>query len=236
MSVEDHRNAQLETRSYLDANGFADHIIYGPTSKRYWSEPIRMVAINLETWGYKGCGIFSAIDGEITKWLNDSKSDSRAKTARGTFALMTVALSHLQGGTRASYAAFKAAFQDQERLEETMLRTTYYNIRPDSNPNKNQDFEAIASVGSSDLGQLIWKEILALDPHVVFISGKAGLQAVNRLLGLETQIKFRDCHVHPDGFVIQSIAHPSRSNYSKWTSAVESIEREWLHMACLVNK
>jgi hypothetical protein len=236
MSVEDHRNAQLETRSYLDDNGFSDHIFYGPTSNRYWSEPIRMVAINLETWGYKGSGIFSANDGELTKWLNDSKSDSRAKTARGTFALMTVALSHLQGGTRASYAAFKAAFHDQERLEETLLRTTYYNIRPDSNPNKNQDFEAIASVGSSDLGQLIWKEILALDPHVVFVSGKAGLQAVNRLLGLKTQIKFRDCYVHSDGFVIQSIAHPSRSNYSKWTSAVESIEREWLQMACLVNE
>jgi hypothetical protein len=236
MSVEDHRIAQLETRSYLDDNGFSDHIIYGPMSNRYWSEPIRMVAINLETWGYKGCGIFSAVDGELTKWLNDSKSDSRAKTARGTFALMTVALSHLEGGTRASYAAFKAAFQDQERLEETLLRTTYYNIRPDSNPNKNQDSEAIASVGNSDLGQLIWKEILALDPHVVLVSGKAGLNAVNRLLGVETPIKFRDCYVHSDGFVIQSIAHPSRSNYSKWTSAVESIEHEWLHMTSLVKK
>lgn len=225
MSKQEHTSAQAETLAYIDAQGITDHVIYGPMSDRYWSESIRIVAINLEPWGYGGCGIFRATDGELEKWMNDSKSGQRSKTARGTFALMAVTLSHLEGRTKASRETFRAAYRDQAVLNETLLRTTYYNMRPDSNSGKNQDIEAITSVGRSHLGQLVWKEIRALDPHVLFVSGKAGLTALNALLCLERPIRFKECFVHPDGFVIQSVGHPSRANYLQWTAAVEAIER-----------
>jgi len=223
MSQEEHRAAQEETLVYVEARGIRDHIFYGPMSDSYWNEPLRMVAINLEPWGYGGCGIFRAVDHELRKWIEDSSSGQRSKTVRGTFALMAVALSHLDGSNEASPASFQAAFRDRVLLDRTLLRTTYYNMRPESNPSKNQDIRAITSVGSSDLGRLVWREIKALDPHVVFVSGKAGLAALNALLGLDKPIGFRQCFVHPDGFMIQSIAHPSRANYSQWTAAVEAI-------------
>ena len=223
MSKEEYCTAQAETLAYINAQGIVDHIVYGPMSDRYWSEPVRMVAINLEPWGYGGCGIFRAVDSELRKWIDDSNSGQRSKTARGTFALMTVALSHLGGGNKASRASFQAAYRDRKLLEQTLLRTTYYNMRPESNSSKNQNIKAITSVGSSDLGHLIWREIKALDPHVLFVSGKAGLAALNVLLGLGKPIGFRECFTHPDGYIVQSIAHPSRANYSQWTAAVEAV-------------
>ena len=184
-----------------------------------------MVTINLETWGYQGCGIFRATDTQLKKWVDDSRSGQRSKTARGTFALMSVALSHLEGERKASHSSFSAAFRNREKLNATITKTIYYNMRPDSNSKKNQDFKAIASVGGSDLGKLIWNEIQALQPHVIFVSGVAGLASLNRLLKLKKPIKFREGSVHPDGFVIQSIVHPSRASYAQWTSAVENVEQ-----------
>ncbi len=223
MSKQEHRTAQAETLSYVNAKGITDHISYEPISDRYWSEPIRMVTINLEPWGYGGCGIFRAVDSQLRKWISDSSSKHRSKTVKGTFAMMSVALSHLEGGDKASYAAFQAAYRNQELIENTLQRTTYYNIRPESNSSKSQNIKAITSVGSSDLGRLIWKEIRALDPDVIFVSGKAGLVAINTLLGLDKPIRFKECYIHPDGFVIQSIVHPSRARYLQWTAAVEAV-------------
>jgi hypothetical protein len=222
MSKELHRRAQNETLAYLQAHGIADHMVYGPIGDRYWTESIRVVALNLEPWGYNGCGVVRVNEGELRRWFDDGKS-KRSKTVSCTLTLMSVILARVESGRPPSRDAFIAAYRDRQLLEDTLLRTTYYNIRPDSNSRKAQDFAAIAAVGRTELGRLIWSEIRALDPHVLLVSGRAGLIALNALLALEKPIGFRDHLVHPDGFFIHSIVHPSRPRYTQWVSAVEAI-------------
>lgn len=220
MPKELYINAQRATLSYLHlhARGVTDHMIYGPLSDRYWAESVRIVAINSETWGYQGCGVVRVIERDLKRWFEDSR-----KTVIGTLALTSVVLDRIMSGRAASPEVFRAAYRDRRLLAETLERMTYYNFRSDSNPRIAQNYAAIASVGQTELGRLVWHEILALDPHIVLVSGRSGLDAINALLGLETPIRFRDYFVHPSGFIIHSIAHPSRPAYTQWTAAVEAI-------------
>ena len=199
-------------------------MIYGPTSDEYWNEPVRIVALNMEPYGYDGSGLYPVDLKVLMDWIY-AKGRNRPRTARYTFALMSTIISHLENNITPSQDLCRKAHSDEAGINRTLARTAYYNIRPDSNSKKNQDFGAIASVGTSELGRLIWKEIRALDPHLLLVSGKAGLVALNNLIGMNAPIKFRDSYAHPDGFLIQSIAHPSRPKYHEWVKVVEGIWR-----------
>ena len=222
MSKQTHLEVQESIRSYLQSHGIADHMFYGPATDQYWNEPLRLVALNMEPYGYDGCGFYTVDRDVLIDWIYDV-GKTGTKTTRYTLALMSVVLSYIETGSSPSPDAFRKAFSDYDEIEKVLDRTVYYNMRPNSNLQKAQDFDAIASVGSSDLGRLIWQDIRALDPHVLFVSGWAGLVALNALLRPDEPINFRESKVHPDGFLIQSIAHPSRPNYGEWGAAVEWI-------------
>ena len=135
---------------------------------------------------------------------------------------MALVLERVTQGSHPSRESIAAAYQNKCLLEQTLDRTVYYNIRSKSNVNKKENFAAIVAMGPSNIGALIWAEILALDPHVLIISGNAGLLALNVLAKLKPILHLRQ-QVSWNGVLIQSIAHPSRPNYAAWCSVIDGI-------------
>ncbi|MGA2870114.1 MAG: hypothetical protein ABSF34_13270 [Verrucomicrobiota bacterium] len=211
--------ARGKTREFVRINNVEDHMFHGPVSDQYWAEPFRVIVINMESYGYKD---HNEVDRNmLIEWLYDA-GHKRTRTTRYTLALLALVLERVTQGSHPSRESIAAAYRNKCLLEQTLDRTVYYNIRSKSNENKKEDFAAIVAMGPSDIGVLIWAEILALDPHVLIISGNAGLVALNVLAKLKPTLHLRQ-QVSWNGVLIQSIAHPSRPNYAAWCSAIDGI-------------
>lgn len=198
-------------------------MFHGPVTDRYWSEPFRLMILNMEAYGYDG---YCEVDRDtLIDWLYDA-GDTGTRTTRYSLAILSVLLKRLEGASEASWGALQASYGDDALLEDTLDRTVYFNIRPETNTRKEQDYAAISSVGSSDIGQFIWAEIQALAPHVILVGGQAGLEALNGVSTIDPPIPFRGSIVAPSGVIIQSISHPSRPKYDEWASAIESVAQK----------
>ena len=198
-------------------------MFYGPTSERYWDEMYRVVAINMEPYGYNDAGLFHVNRDELIRWIYDA-GKTKTKTTRYTLCFLSGLLAHLNNNSIIDNNYFRRAYANSEIIEDILDRTVYYNIRPQSNIHKPQDYSAIASVGDSEYGPMIWEEIQALEPHLVFISGHAGLDALNAILKLPRSVRFCEGVFH-DRIYIQSIPHPSRPSYSYWKQVVETCKQ-----------
>jgi hypothetical protein len=193
-------------------------MFHGPVSDRYWGERFRLVAVNMESYGYGG---HCEVDRDtLIGWLYEA---GKSRTVRRTLAILAVLNRRLLKGERPTWDALRTAYADKAVLENTLDRICYYNVRTESNTSKEQDFGAIAAVGDSDMGRMVWAELRALDPHVILVSGQAGLAALNGIARLMPALSFRGAMRHPDGFIIQSIAHPSRPHYAEWAIMVEAV-------------
>ncbi|MDX2110139.1 MAG: hypothetical protein SFY80_07865 [Verrucomicrobiota bacterium] len=212
--------ARASLRKHLLDSGATHHMFYGPTTDRYWNEPFKVVAVNMEPYGYEKMGVFDVTRDDLIDWIYDA-GDTGTKTTRYTFAVLHVALACFQKKIAASREMLSAAFANDDMIEDTLDRTIYYNIRAQSNSVKPQDYAAISAVGHSDTGRYIWAEIMALRPDVVFVGGHAGLAAVNQLLSPQGPIGFRNSAV-VDGCLIYSIPHPSRPAYDAWCLAINN--------------
>ena len=220
MSDESFQRARSATRDFLSRTSAEHHMFHGPVSDRYWSEPFRVMILNMEAYGYDG---HCEVDRDtLIAWLND-EGNTGTRTTRYSLAILSVLLKRLEKSSEASWDALQAAYGDDTRLKDTLDRTVYFNIRPETNDRKEQDYAAIAGVGSSEVGKLIWAEIQSLEPHVILVGGQAGLEALNGVAAINPPIPFRGSIVDPSGLVIQSISHPSRPRYEDWASAIESI-------------
>jgi hypothetical protein len=220
MSKDSFLAARGATRDFLARSAAEHHMFHGPATDRYWSEPYRLMILNMEAYGYDG---HCEVDRDtLIDWLYDA-GNTGTRTTRYSLAILSVLLKRLEKSSEASWDALQAAYGDDTLLEDTLDRTVYFNIRPETNDRKEQDFAAIAGVGSSEVGQLIWAEIQALEPHVILVGGQAGLVALNGVAAFSPPIAFRGSFVDSSGLVIQSISHPSRPQYEEWASAVESI-------------
>ena len=220
MSRDSFIAARGATRDFLTRSAAEHHMFHGPATDRYWSERFRVMILNMEAYGYDGhCDVDRDT---LIDWLYDA-GNTGTRTTRYSLAILSVLLKRLEKSSAASWDALQAAYADDTLLEDTLDRTVYFNIRPETNKRKEQDFAAIAGVGSSEVGQLIWAEIQALEPHVILVSGQAGLVALNGVAAFNPQITFRGSMVDSSGLVIQSISHPSRPQYEEWASVIESI-------------
>ena len=220
MSRDSFIAARKITREFLARSTTEHHMFYGPATDRYWSEPFRVMILNMEAYGYHGhCEVDRVI---LTDWLYDA-GNTGTRTTRYSLAILLVLLKRLEKSSYASWDALQAAYGDDTLLQDTLDRTVYFNIRPETNERKEQDYAAIARVGSSEVGQLIWAEIQALEPQVILVGGQAGLVALNGVAAFNPPIAFRGSMVDSSGLVIQSISHPSRPQYKEWASVIESI-------------
>ena len=232
MSLDSFLAARGATREFLTRSAAEHHMFHGPATDRYWSEPFRVMILNMEAYGYDG---HCEVDRDtLIDWLYDA-GNTRTRTTRYSLAILSVLLNRLEKSSEASWDSLQAAYGDDALLEDTLDRTVYFNIRPETNERKEQDFAAIAGVGSSEVGQLIWAEIQALEPHVILVGGQAGLVALNGVAAFNPPIPFRGSIIAPSGVVIQSISHPSRPQYEEWASAIESIAQkiEESNKACM---
>ena len=208
-------------------------MFYSPATNQYWAEPFRIAAINMEPYGYENTGVYNIERDELVSWIYDA-GNCGTRTTRYTMTLLSVILSSLECSTTPTPEEFRSAFGDDEKIMNALDRTVYYNIRPQSNTQKAQDYAAISSTGGSEIGRLVWDEIQALDPHVILIAGQAGLAALNQLLLLQQPLRFRGSLIH-NGILIHSIAHPSRPSYSEWVSIVMRIVK-WTRSGALPNE
>ena len=65
----------------------------------------------------------------------------------------------------------------------------------------------------------------ALEPHVILVSGHAGLAAFNAMWHLFPELRFLEGRRHSDTTFIQSIRRPSRPNYDEYASTIADIVR-----------
>ncbi len=216
-------DARAKLLGHLTSNGVVDHMFYGPTSDRYWTEPFKLVAVNMEPYGYEGTGRYEVVRDELINWIYDA-GKTNTKTTRYTLTILGAVLDCIQNGSEPSRELLSSVYSNDEKIEDTLDRTVYYNIRAQSNSAKPQDYAAIAAVGSSEAGRLVWDEIMALKPDAILVGGQAGLAAVNGLIGSNYVLKFRES-VSIGSTLIQSISHPSRPAYDHWCDAVTRITK-----------
>ena len=225
MAIADFQSARSSTKKFLRDKGITKHNFYGPFSDQYWDEPFRIVAVNMESYGYPDLYEYERDD--LIDWLNDV-GKVRTRTARYTLSIQKVLLDIMNFGKLPTRESFTAAYGDIKTLERTLDRTVYFNIRPESNGIRAQNVAAIAATGKSDIGAFLWRELLALDPHIILISGIAGLAALNGCAKIDPPLRFREKTPISNRLLIQSIAHPSRPDYTTWCSIIEGIA-QWFN-------
>lgn len=195
-------------------------MFYGPASDEYWSAPLRVLAVNMEPYGYEDCGHTEVDLPCLVRWIR------AAKTTRCTFATLRTLIDAHAEGTLPTYEYLKMASSDEKGLEAVVRRTAYFNIRPTSNANKEQDISSITASGLDATAQFIRDEMMALEPHVVFVSGHAGLAAFNAMWMLNPGLRFLESRWHSKSMLLQSIRHPSRANYTEYASIIANLVRD----------
>ncbi len=211
------QEARANLRNGLSKAGETHHMFYGPTSDLYWEQDLKIIAVNMEPYGYQDCGLFQVKRDDLIDWIYDA-GGTGTKTTRYTLAIMALIRRCVHDKLTPSKQLLSESYHDSSLIEETLDRTVYYNIRPQSNHQKPQDYSAISSVGESSIGKLVWSEITSLSPDIILVGGQAGLEAVNELIGSEHSLTFRG-YAEVDGILIHSIPHPSRPAYEDWCEA-----------------
>ena len=224
MAKHDYFLARQQTRQFLQEAAVAHHMFYGPTSDDYWSAPLRVLAVNMEPYGYEDCGHVEVDLECLLDWMYDAGSTD-TRTVRYTLAIIRTIIDAYMSGTVPAAANLRAAYSDASGLESVARRAVYYNIRPTSNANKEQDFGSIVASGSSTIADFIRREMAALEPHVILVSGHAGLAALNAMWQLSPELRFLEGRRHSDSIFIQSIRHPSRPNYDEYASTIADMVR-----------
>lgn len=214
----DFEKARNEYAAFVESSETLDVMFHGPVDDRFWSEPFRLVIVNMESYGYQG---INHVDEAMLKdWLYDA-GGTKTRTVRYSTTLAAGILHAFRFSFSPDRNFFQAAYQNHDLLESTLQRIAYYNIRPDSNHETRQNINAIHSSGGSSIGNFVWNEITSLTPHIIIVSGLAGLNAVNKLISPISTIAFNGVCNHPDGYKIASIRHPSRPSYDSWSRLIQ---------------
>ncbi len=215
------KQARYKTEKYLEETGTKKHMFYGPASDKYWSAPLRVLLLNMEPYGYEKCDLVNVDYDVLKQWLFDA-GKTRTRTVRNSISIAYTLIEAVYNGKEPSEEAMRKAYQCRDLLESALQTVAYYNIRPTSNSEKPQDGLEICNSGLGEISKLIRAELKALEPHVIFVSGKAGLAAFNAMW--DTQLRFRQRHW--DGkTVIQSIRHPSRISYSESSKMIAEVAK-----------
>ncbi len=225
MAKHNYHFAREQTRQFLKKTGTAHHMFYGPISDDYWSAPLRVLAVNMEPYGYEDCGHVEVDWPCLRGWMYDAGS-TRTKTVRYTLAIIRMLIVSYTDSTVITAENLRTAYSDATELESIAKRAVYYNIRSISNANKNQDTAGIIASGSGDIADFTRREMVALEPHVILVSGHAGLAAFNTMWHLDPALHFLEGRRHSDSIFMQSIRHPSRPNYAEYASTITNLVRD----------
>jgi hypothetical protein len=189
MAKRDYILARQQMRQFLQDTGVDHHMFHGPTSDEYWSAPLRVLAVNMEAYGYEDCGHVEVDLPCLLNWMHD-RGRTRTKTVRYTFSIIRALIDSYTGGTVPTGDYLRRAYSDAPELEAIARRVVYYNIRSTSNANKAQDFARIVASGSSTIADFKRREMVALEPHVILVSGHAGASCVQRDVAVDPRATF----------------------------------------------
>jgi hypothetical protein len=213
--------ARQRTLTHLRDAGIEHHMLHGPASDSYWAAPLRVLAVNMESYGYDECGHWNVDYACLLDWMYD-RGDTGTKTVRYTLAIIKALTDAHATQTPPGPQQLRTAYANAPALEAILRQTAYYNIRPTSNPQKPEDAASIVASGSTPLSDFVREEMLALAPNVILVSGHSGLAAFNAMWRLEPALHYLGSMRHPCGAVIQSIRHPSRPNYAAFANAISN--------------
>ncbi len=222
MAKKEYEIARQRTLEHLKEAQVENYMLHGPTSDDYWSSSVRILAVNMESYGYEDCGHWDVDLKCLLGWMFD-EGNTDTRTVRYTIAFAKTLLDAYASGTPVSPEGFRAAYQDEAGLESVVRSIVYTNIRPGANPNKEQDVANIIAGGSASTAPFVREEMLALQPHVIVVSGHAGLNAFNQIWQLDPPLPYGQRTRCSAGVIIQSIRHPSRPNYAEFTSIVTDL-------------
>lgn len=225
MNMDTFTQARKRTLDHLSHAGIEHHMLHGPATDGYWSAPLKVLAVNMESYGYEECGHWNVDLECLLDWMYD-RGDTGTKTVRYTLAIAKVLIDSYVASMPPTPECLRAAYADAPSLEKVLRQIAYYNIRPTSNPEKPEDTASIIASGSTRLSEFVRDEMFALEPQVVLVAGHSGLAAFNAMWLLNPSLSYLGSMRHPSGAVIQSIRHPSRPNYGAFASSIsDAIER-----------
>ena len=121
MPKHDHILARQQMRQFLKDTGVSHHMFYGPTSDKYWSAPLRVLAINMEPYGYEDCGFVEVDWPCLRDWMYDAGS-THTKTVRYTLAIMRTLIDTYASGTVPTGDYLRMAYSDAPALEAIAQR------------------------------------------------------------------------------------------------------------------
>ena len=196
-------------------------MLHGPASDEYWTAPLRVLAVNMESYGYDECGHWEVDLACLLGWMYD-RGDTGTKTVRYTLAIIKTLADAYTTKTPPSPEHLQTAYADAPSLEAVLRQIAYYNIRPTSNPEKPEDAASIIASGSTTLSEFVRDEMLALGPQVILVAGHSGLAAFNAMWRLNPPLSYLASMRHSCGAVVQSIRHPSRPNYGAFASTISN--------------
>lgn len=89
--------ARQRTLNHLRDAGIEHHMLHGPASDDYWSAPLRVLAVNMESYGYDECGHWEVDLACLLDWMYD-RGGTDTRTVRYTIALIkALADAHVSG-------------------------------------------------------------------------------------------------------------------------------------------
>lgn len=214
-----------ELRQWLADRGIKHYVLDGPVTDSYWSSPVRITVLNLETYGYEENEETEINLPLMEEWLKASLSGPTAKTARYTAVFVNALIRSLNRQPYDLIEQMRATSYDFETLIAALSKIAYTNIRKTSNPEVSQDVATIQAESSDEWAPLLKRQFEILNSHILLVGGKPGCDAINRIFGLEAvqALEFRGTVTLPNGTIIQSVPHFSRFDYEAAHQAIKNL-------------
>jgi hypothetical protein len=130
--------AVKQTKDLIRELKIPHHMFYQPTTEKYWNQPFKMLAVNLEPYGYEKNKEFLVDKEELLKWMFDA-GGTKTKTVRYTTAFLKVIRDGSKKAKVPTLGSLRDAYHDQEGLHRVLDEVCYYNIRPTSNDIKKMN-------------------------------------------------------------------------------------------------
>jgi len=217
----EYESAKIKTSQLADKLNLNHHMIYGPTTKTYWEQKIKIVAVNLEPYGYEGHRRYEVTREILNEWMFNA---GKSRTVRNTMAAIDVLINGFYNRKSITDNDFKMAYSNTESLIKTLDKICYYNIRPVSNNIKNEANRGALDY-TSEITDSIALELKLLNPDVYLVSGNKATLALTKLLKINPN-SFINGVINHENTVIISVKHFSRPSYNQLTTVISQALQE----------
>ena len=186
---------------------------YGPADyEKYRSEPVKILLINSESWGYAGCG--AVPPDEYLKWIKDRWNTPRYGAL--LVALIRDYISQIGAGRKDppyDHDRMQNWYQDDNILIESMRPTIYMNTRITSNDTgeSKEDQEGVMA-DSAEFLSYRKRFVEILKPRIIICAGDSAKQLMLSDGGVFPEIAIPGPIFNSNEMVFMITQHLSRPN------------------------